>query len=167
MEKVPKNILDLKPKIVNYINSYIDNTDLSVKIENEIFNKILKKFSVNEITLKTNIFKELYKYDLSTFIKNHKFLCDKINNKEFTVFEIFNESPFKIFKDNWKESEKRKKEEEKFLYETNLKPNSVEVCLACKQKNVYVYSKQIRSSDEPRTMFYTCLTSKCKKKWKR
>lgn len=38
------------------------------------------------------------------------------------------------------------------------------VCRSCKTKKVTYYQKQVRSSDEPMTVFYEC--QECGKKWK-
>jgi len=164
MEHLPEEIVNMRPKVVEYIMSKINNKELSIEIEDTIFNTIIKKFSLHEIKIQSQIFRQLYNYQLCMFINNNKELCEKIN-KELTPFDIFNGSPFDIFSKNWEESKKRKLQEEKFLYETTQRPNCTEICLECNQQNIYAERKQIRGSDEPETLFYKCLNPACATKW--
>ena len=99
------------------------------------------------------------------FINNHEYFLLKIKNRELTPYDIFNKSPFSVFSNNWAEIEKRKKQEEKFLYETGYVPNCNEICYKCNKKNINITEQQIRGSDEPPSFIKKCLTYQCQNKW--
>ena len=126
----------------------------------------MRHTSLNEIKMfKYQIFKHRYNYRLNFIVLNINKLEEKFKKKELNPLDIFNKTPIELFPDKWEESNKRKKEEEKFLYETHLVSNSkTAMCYKCKEKNVYVTCKQTRGADEPETIFYLCLS--CGNKWK-
>jgi len=165
-----KELQDLRNNVVLYIKKKIKDTNIAPKLSKEleeaVYKNTLHHTSLNEIKmLKYQIFKQRYNYRLGIIIQNITEFENKIKEKEITPDDIFNKKPIDLFPERWAEVVKRKNEEEKFLYETQLVSNSeTAMCYKCKEKNVYVTYKQTRSADEPETIFYRCLT--CSNKWK-
>jgi DNA-directed RNA polymerase subunit M/transcription elongation factor TFIIS len=164
-QELSQDLIDFRKKICNYIETKVKNKKYIEDLEKAIFEATMEKTTLNDIkTSKYEVFKYLYNNRLSTVILNIKDIEKKLNNKEIIANDIFTKSPTVIFPDNWKESLKRKEEEEKFLYENHLVSNCKNICFKCKEQNVYSTHKQMRSADEPETIFYFCIS--CKNKWK-
>lgn len=165
---VPKNqsIETMRQKVIAYLENKLENKNLSKTLEEAIYNDTMKYTSPSEIKiLKYQIFQHRYNCRLQTLVLNIKEFEEKLLNKSITPDDIFNKKPIELFPEKWKESVRRKEEEEKLLYETQLVSNSkTAMCYKCKEKNVYVMTKQTRSADEAETIFYHCLT--CHNKWK-
>lgn len=161
------NELDkLRGVVISYLENNLKNKKLAPGLEKALYDNTIKATSLNEIKMfKYQIFKQRYNYGLGFVVLNISEFEKKIKKKEITITDIFNKTPTELFPDKWEESFKRKREEEKFLYETQLVSNSKSaICSKCKEKNVFVKTKQTRSADEPETIFYNCLT--CHNKWK-
>lgn len=160
-----QELVEMRQKVVKYLVKKVKNKKLAKDFEEAVFENTMKKTSINEIkTFKYEIFKHRYNYRLEVIVLNIKDLEERINNSEITVNDIFNKPPTEVLPKNWEESLRRKKEEEKFLYETHLVSNCKTTCFKCREQNVYSTHKQTRSADEPETIFYLCLT--CGNKWK-
>ena len=169
---------NVKKYIINKFNkksddliSKLDSDDsiskLASAVEEALYESAMSRTSLHEINIyKYQIFKQRYNYGLEFFILNLKHFKEKLKKKEITVTDIFNKNPIDIFPEKWETSLIKKKEEEKFFYETHLVSNSkTTTCFKCKTINTFVQGKQTRSSDEPETMFYLCLT--CGNTWKK
>lgn len=164
MENTPPELHDMRTKVNEYLKKKIKNKKLSVKFEEIVYNQSLKETPLNEIKLfKYQLFKNRYNNNLKCIVSNITEFENKIKKKEISFNDIFNKSPVEIFPEKWNEVNKRKIEEEKFIYETHLKPNCLEKCSKCKEQNVHVKSKQVRSADEPETHYYLCIT--CGNRW--
>jgi len=165
-----RELQDMRDKVVVYLKKNLQNKKLSSQLakqlEEAVYQNTLENTSLTEIKMfKYQIFKQRYNYRLGIIVLNIEELEDKIKKKEITPDDIFNKKPIELFPERWEEVVKRKHEEEKFLYETQLISNSeTAMCYKCREKNVYVTHKQTRSADEPETIFYRCLT--CGNKWK-
>jgi len=170
--KEPQELQELRDKVISYLKNKLKNKklapELAPKLEKAVYENTMKHTSLNEIKMfKYQIFKHRYNYRLNFIVLNIAEFEEKIKKKEIQPLDIFNKTPIELFPDKWEESNKRKTEEEKFLYETQLVSNSkTTMCFKCKTKNVYVTCKQTRSADEPETIFYQCLTKTCGNKWK-
>ena len=164
IQNTPTDLQNMRISVNQYIKKKLKNKKYSSKLEERVYNHSLKQTPINEIKMfKYQRFQHRYNNNLKFIILNIKELEKKIKSKEITFNDIFNKSSIEIFPENWKEVTKRKIEEEKFLYETHVKSNCLEKCSKCKEQNVHVIGKQVRSADEPETHFYTCLS--CGHKW--
>ena len=161
----PPELQDMRLTVTTYIKNKLKNKKLAPIFEESIFKGALIDTSLNEIKLfKYQLFKHRYNNRLKCIISNITEFENKIKNKEITIDDILTKKPIELFPDKWEESNRRKKEEEKFLYETQLVSNCKSFCFKCKEQNVYFNAKQTRSADEPETVFYKCLS--CGNNWK-
>ena len=140
------------------------NKKILKDIEDAIFQHIYVNtiFSNNMVTT-TNIFIKKYNYYISEICNSIPLIVDKLKRKEIEITDIL-KNPIKVYNKNWEFVIKRKEQEEKILAKELVSNSSVAKCFKCKEKNVYVQSVQTRGSDEPATIFYTCLT--CSNKWR-
>ena len=163
-QNTPNELHDMRKVVIQYIKKNVKTKKFAEQFEEVVYDQSLKETPANEIKLfKYQLFKNRYNNNLKCIISNLKEFENKIKKKEITFNDIFNKNPVEIFPEKWNEVNKRKIEEEKFIYETHLKPNCLEKCSKCKEQNVNVQSKQVRSADEPETHFYECIT--CSNKW--
>ena len=159
-------ISELRVTIMAYLENKLKNKKLATGFEEALYNNTINCTSLQERKMfKYQIFKQRYNYGLGFIVLNLPHFEKKIKMKEIKFEDIFSKSPTELFPDKWEESDKRKREEEKFLYETQLVSNCNTMCFKCKETNVYVFTKQTRGADEPETVFYSCIS--CSTKWKR
>ena len=157
---------ELRATVMSYLEKKLKNKKFASGFEKALFDNTIKSTSIHERKMfKYQIFKQRYNYGLGFIVLNLSQFENKIKKKEINFEDIFNKDPAELFPEKWEESDKRNKEEEKFLYETHMVSNCKDTCFTCKERNVYVFTKQTRGADEPETIFYTCLS--CNIKWKR
>ena len=159
---------NLRANVTKYLSKKLKDKKIAPLLEEALYQNSLDRTSLNEVKIfKYQIFKQRYNYGLSFIVLNISTFEEKIKNKELIPSDIFNKDPVELFPEQWAESNKRKEEEDKFLYDRQLVSNSTTAkCFKCKVHNVFVSMKQTRSADEPETIFYQCLTSGCYNKWK-
>ena len=92
-----------------------------------------------------------YLYDLS-FSKTKEEFLEKLNNTKIGWNNVeFDELRFNL------------EEQDDFIMNPFEVEEGILECKKCKSKKVFSFSKQVRSSDEPTTIFNECV--KCKSKW--
>jgi transcription elongation factor S-II len=159
---------------INKFNSLLNDTDISTKIENSIYNFTLLQCENKGIHQDINdeYFKRIYvnkiitiynNLDKKSYVKNNNFL-DRLYNNEFDIKNIAFLSPQEIHTDHWKKYLDRQSANDEFLYSRTVGIRTDEYkCGRCKQKNCSYYQLQVRCSDEPMTTFINCLN--CGNKW--
>ena len=171
------NITDeIRCKVVNKLNSVVDNIYISRNIEKSIYNYVIDTAKEKNIQRRwlNPLFKKLYfskiisiysNINKDSYIENEK-LLSRILIKEIKPDEIGKLSVYDIFPDNWKELLNAKSKRDKIKYE--LKPEAMTnlfKCRKCQSRETSYYEVQTRSADEPMTQFITCLN--CYHYWKR
>lgn len=140
------------------------NTNILKDIEKSIFQYILDNTIIhNNISTTINIFVKKYNYYIAEVYNTLPSIIGKIEKKEIQISDILL-NPIKVYPENWEFVMKRKEQEEKILTKELVSNSAVSKCYKCNEKNVYTQSIQTRGSDEPATIFYSCLT--CGNKWR-
>lgn len=163
---------EIRNKCVKKFDSILNNKNLAIRLEQGIY-----QFVIDKICHKKNLpinwdapyFKRNYMnkcislFSNITYINNDS-LLKKISSGEIDVYDLAFYSPQELFPENWKDLIDKKMAKDDFLYANKLIAFTDEYkCSKCKQRKCSTYSLQIRSSDEPATIFVTCLN--CGKKW--
>ena len=170
------NITDeIRCKVVNKLNSVVDNIYISRNIEKSIYNYVIDTAKEKNIQRRwlNPLFKKLYfskiisiysNINKDSYIENEK-LLSRILIKEIKPDEIGKLSVYDIFPDNWKELLNAKSKRDKIKYE--LKPEAMTNLFKCtksQSRETSYYEVQTPSAEEPITQFITCL--KCHNRWK-
>ena len=162
-------------KMVIYFDTIIQDITLSKKVEQSIYNYIIRLSKEKDIQRRwsNQTFKKLYHSKIisiysnlkkDSYIENSTFL-ERLKSGEIKADKVGVLSVYDIFPDNWKELLNAKSKRDKIKYE--LKPEAMTnlfKCRKCGSRETSYYEVQTRSADEPMTQFITCL--KCDNRWK-
>ena len=89
----------------------------------------------------------------------------RLQEREFTPYELAGMTNDKIFPEKWKEIIDKTLLKNKVAYEiTQVAMTDQIKCGKCKKNKISYYELQTRSADEPITTFYSCLL--CGYRWK-
>lgn len=106
----------------------------------------------------------LVNLDPRSFIGNPSLIL-KLRNREFAPHDVAFLSPLQTYPEKWRSVIEAKAQKEDFVY--NEKPTAMTnqyKCGNCKQRECVYRELQLRSCDEPVTLFITCV--KCGNSWR-
>lgn len=120
-------------------------------------NKMFKRQYMNKcISIYSNL-------DDKSYVGN-KSLLNRVLEKEIDPYQLAFLTPQELFPEHWKPLIDKKIAKDDFLYTKKHEAHTEEyTCGRCKKNKCSFYELQIRSGDEPSTIFVTCLN--CGKKW--
>ena len=164
-----------REKVINKIDSVIEDIDISTSLEESIFNwtknELIKRGEVIESS--SDMFKKLYLnksiqiyYNINpdSSIQNTSFL-EKIKNGEIDLENVPKMTPQEIFPKHWEKLQEKQKATDEFLYLKKPEAATDEFkCSRCKERKCTYYELQTRSIDEPMTKFVRCLV--CDHRWR-
>jgi transcription elongation factor S-II len=146
------------------IDETIDPT-LSKQLEVSIYNYIVKTYSSNNMLHYKEKCIELYQnLNPESSIKNNNLYMRIITN-HISIINLPQLTPQELFPENWEKLLEKTKATSEFL-KTNKKISITDQfkCGRCKKQECTYYTLQIRSADEPSTIFITCVN--CGHKWR-
>lgn len=155
-----------RANIVEKIRPIFDDEIIATNIEKSVFNYTIKEANSRRIVKKwVNLhFVHLYIDRLRTIWVNlrNPYFLEKIKSNEISPDDLVRITHQEMNPDRWREliDCKIKRDESKFV---NRVQSSTDLfkCKKCKGTKCTYYSLQIRSSDEPETIFVTCLSCGC------
>mgnify|MGYP006282530991 CR=1 FL=1 len=167
---------DIREKAINLLQSKTGlDQDHAKDAEIGIYNWCLEYCDGRKIfkSWKNNRFTQLYleklrsvltNLDTNEYIQNNH-LIDKIKEKEYAPHEVAFMKPDMMFPERWKETTEAfyKKFEHAFENRMEAMTNDFR-CGKCKARRCVYYERQLRSSDEPSTIFIRCL--ECSNSWR-
>jgi transcription elongation factor S-II len=159
--------LNIRQKISNLIN--IDDSMISGNIEKGLFNYAIEEANYKHIIKKwdNSIFVQLYIDRLRSVMINLKKtdLITKIKLNIIKPQDIAFMSHQEYNPEIWREKIEQKQKRDASKLNDNIEASTdVYVCRKCKSRKCTYEAVQIRASDEPMTIFVTCLN--CGKNWK-
>lgn len=146
--KINKNILDYIKKFckIHYINENSTLfTQLYIEKSRQIYHNLKKNSYINNI-------------QINSLLDKNKLHLDKICNYSYK----------NLYPSKWKKFNKDLEILNKDIsdFDKDVQATDAFTCNKCKQ-NICTYSQfQIRSADEPMTLFITCLNPKCGNSWR-
>jgi transcription elongation factor S-II len=161
------NIIHVLENILTGTNEH-DMRYITQNIEKSVYNYTIKE-SVNKKTIKkweNPIFVHIYVDKLRSIFMNlkNKKILDKIVSLEISPQDVAFMTHQELNPENWKMllDLKYKRDESKF--NVIIQPSTdVYVCRKCKSRKCTYSAQQTRSSDEPMTIYVSCLN--CGKNW--
>ena len=155
----------------------VENVNANEKIEKHctnlekgIFNYSLKEASNRKVVKRWDnpYFVQIYVDRLRTIMHNiqkNKSLLADINDSEFKIHKIAFMTHQEMQPERWSEMLDAKAKRDKNKFEVNIEAaTDTFTCRKCKSNRCSYAAVQTRSSDEPMTIFVTCLD--CGQRWK-
>ena len=158
-----------RKNIRNALSQFFDNEILCTNIEKGIFNYAIKESDMKKITKKWSKpdFCQLYKDRLRSIyinLKNPSFL-EMIISGEVQPEQVAFITHQEMNHERWKSLIENKIKRDQSKYNNNIEASTdVFTCRKCKSNRCVYTAVQVRSSDEPTTLFVSCLN--CGKNWK-
>lgn len=153
------NTIIKRPIFIYFLDKYIVNIDISMGIEDGIY-----EFSLLYVTnnhLEKNYIASIYIdkfYSIYNNINNHidnTYLKNALINNNFDPRFVAFMLPYQLCPNKWEKIVN--KYETKKMREQNIISTDLYQCGKCKAKRATVFFQQTRSADEPMTIFITCL----------
>lgn len=115
-------------------------------------------------TYKTKANSVLDNLDPFSTVKNVR-LRDRLKAREFLPHDLAFMRPDQVFPERWQAVLETKEQRDDYIY--NQKPEAMTdqfKCKKCHKRECVYYEQQMRSCDEPMSLFITCLT--CGNRWR-
>lgn len=163
-----RNIVSGMTELKTLGDTYIDD------LEAGIYNWAIEFADENDIVKNwtNNRFKNIYMNKAMSVVSNLKpdylgntTLFDRLKDKEFKPHDIPFMKPENIFPERWRQVIDSRQKKEQHMFED--KPEAMSdliICGKCKKKQCVYKEIQIRSCDEPMTLFISCLN--CGNRWR-
>lgn len=155
--------------VIKTLNTFINNMDISTKLENSVMEYAIKEATNRKIVVKwdNSSYTQLYTDRVRSIylnLSNEKLLSD-LMNKEISPEILANMTHQEMNPEHWKDLIDKKRKRDANKYNNNAQASTdMFTCRKCKSKRCTYYELQTRSADEPATIFVTCLD--CGKNWK-
>ena len=158
-----------RSNIKNKLNEIIENEKHSSNLEKGIFNYSLKEANNRKIVKKWDnpYFVQIYVDRLWSIFSNlkNKDILHQIQSGEILAHTVAFMTHYEMLPEKWDKMIKAKSERDKNKYEVNMEAaTDTFTCRKCKSKKCTYYIQQLRSADEPSTIFVQCLN--CGNRWK-
>lgn len=148
----------------------IDNEEIAVDLEKGIFNWCVdfceSSASVRKNSLEDfeNVYSDKFK-SVMINMRDNDVVREQFNRREISGRELAHYQPYDWHPDLWKQTlSERLKRRTAGVVQQNT--TDLFRCGKCKERNTSYHELQIRSADEPATIFITCLNPKCKNQWR-
>ena len=144
------------------LSEFFEEEKQAINLEKGIHNWAIKEATNKRVVKKWDnpFFVQIYLDHLRSIyinLKNNK-LINMVNNKEIKAHEIAFMTHQEICPEKWEEAIKAKSIRDKNKFEQTLEAmTDTFTCRKCYSKKCSYYALQTRSSDEPMTLFITCL----------
>jgi transcription elongation factor S-II len=158
-----------RANIKDKINEILKNEKNSSNLEKGIFNYSLNEAKNKKVVKKWDNphFVQIYLDRLKSIyinLNNHE-IIEQINSGNIKAHTIAFMTHQELRPDKWKELIEAKSKRDMHKFESNIEAaTDTFTCRKCKSKKCTYYLQQIRSADEPMTVFVNCL--ECGQRWK-
>ena len=173
MSAIVKNIENpdtFRSNICNKLSSFFsENMKHATNLEKGIYNWALKEATNRKVVKKwdNQFFIQIYLDHLRSIfvnLRNDK-LVQMVLNGEIKAHELAFMTHHEMKPEKWDEMIKSKSIRDKSKFETKLEAmTDTFTCRKCRSKECTYYQQQVRSSDEPMTIFIQCTI--CFTRWK-
>lgn len=158
-----------RSNIRSKLNDILNNEKNSNNLEKGIFNYSLNEAKNRKVVKKWDnpYFVQIYLDRLRSIFTNltNKNLLEQLNSGSIKAHSIAFMTHQEMYPEKWDALITAKSKRDQNKFETNLEAaTDTFTCRKCKSQKCTYYALQTRSSDEPMTIFVTCLD--CGQRWK-
>jgi len=159
-----------RKNVVEKLDTIIKDVNKSVNLEKGIYNWSIKESTIRKVIKKwdNQFFIMLYLDHLKSVyvnLSNNNYLLELLNENKIKAHEIAFMTHQEMNPEIWEELIRRKSIRDKSKFEDRLEASTdAFTCRKCRSKKCSYYAQQVRSSDEPMTLFISCLN--CGNRWK-
>jgi transcription elongation factor S-II len=155
--------------ICNKLAELFEQEKDAINLEKGVHNWSIKEATNKKIIKKWDnpAFVQIYLDHLRSIYINlqHTNLVTQVNNGEIKSQSIAFMTHQELCPDKWDELIKAKSIRDKNKFEQKMEAmTDTFTCRKCKSKECTYYAQQVRSSDEPMTLYVTCIS--CGNRWK-
>ena len=149
----------------NIFNKILDNKDLAISIETELYNSCAFKVDKSEYEQKARQIS--INLDPNSYIKN-TYLHPLVISGEITPAQLVYLTPQELCPEKWEQTIRENQELLKKQVEGSKARATTDmfICPKCKKRETTYYEQQTRGADEPMTKFITCVAEGFGKQWK-
>lgn len=157
-----ENSEQFRANIRQKLGKFFEKEKDAINLEKGVHNWALKEATNKKVVKKwdNQFFIQIYLDHLRSIyinLKNKK-LVNMVNNNEIKAQEIAFMTHQEMYQEKWEELIKAKSIRDKNKFEQNLEAmTDTFTCRKCFSRKCSYYALQTRSSDEPMTLFITCL----------
>lgn len=159
---------NFRANIRKHIDKKLNNENASLNLEKGIYNYALKEADNRKIVKKwdNKFFVQIYLNHLKSILTNlNAKWIEEINNGSIQSHKLAFMNHQELNHERWAEMIEIKSKRDQNKFEVNMAAaTDTFTCRKCKGKNCTYYAQQVRSADEPMTIFVTCLD--CGTRWK-
>lgn len=159
---------NFRANIRKHIDKKLNNENASLNLEKGIYNYALKEADNRKIVKKwdNKFFVQIYLNHLKSILTNlNAKWIEEINNGSIQSHKLAFMNHQELNHERWAEMIEIKSKRDANKFEVNMAAaTDTFTCRKCKGKNCTYYAQQVRSADEPMTIFVTCLD--CGTRWK-
>ena len=159
---------NFRANIRKHLDKKLNNENASLNLEKGIYNYALKEADNRKIVKKwdNKFFVQIYLNHLKSILTNlNAKWIEEINNGSIQSHKLAFMTHQELNHEIWAEMIEIKSKRDANKFENNMAAaTDTFTCRKCKGKNCTYYAQQVRSADEPMTIFVTCLD--CGTRWK-
>jgi DNA-directed RNA polymerase subunit M/transcription elongation factor TFIIS len=170
-----KNKLNtIRHKCMELINTLVNDTKISRHIEQGVYNYcVLDSFAFDTTPRwDNNVFSSMYinkirsiytNLNSKSYLNNINFI-QKFKDCEYDPYDLAFLKPYEMYPERWEKIREDEYRRNQLLYQTKEVAMTDEYkCRRCKKRETSYFELQIRSADEPATLFITCIN--CGNRW--
>lgn len=151
---------NIRKRLAEFFN--INAEKHSINLEKGVYNWTVKEATNRKVVKKwdNSFFVQIYLDHLRSIYNNlsNEKLIEKVSNGEIKAHELAFMTHYEMSPEKWEDLIKAKSIRDKNKYEQNIEAmTDIFTCRKCRSKKCTFYQLQTRSSDEPMTIFVTCL----------
>jgi len=163
-----KNPEEFRNKIINILNKELQNEIDSKNLEKGIYNYSLKEATNKKVLKKWNnpTFILIYIVHFKTILNNlNKDIIENIQNKTIKPQQVAFMTHQELLPSKWDKLIEIKSIRDKHKFDINIEAaTDTFTCRKCKGNRCTYYQQQVRSADEPMTIYVSCID--CGNRWK-
>lgn len=173
---VNKNLHTIRADHIAVLNKIEKSKPICRQLEQGTYNWCVEQSISSDVIPRwdNNVFKSMYTNKIrsiytnlskNSYVNNVGFI-ERFKSKQIDPYQVAYMEPHEIYPEKWEKIREAEYRKNKLLYQTKDVAMTDEYkCRRCKKRETSYFELQIRSADEPATLFITCIN--CGNRWTR